>query len=43
MDGYKIVYRQSDGAISDTFFGEPYTNISLTHCPTKCRLESLKE
>lgn len=36
MDGYKIVYRQPDGAISDTFFGEPMTNISL---PKQCYRE----
>lgn len=29
MDGYKIVYKQPDGTITDTFFGEPMTNISL--------------
>lgn len=39
MDGYKIVYRQSDGAISDTFFGEPMTNISL---PKQCHMEVIK-
>lgn len=39
MDGYKIVYRQLDGAISDTFFGEPITNISL---PEPCGMEVIK-
>lgn len=27
MDGYKIVYKEPDGTISDTFFGDPITNI----------------
>lgn len=36
MDGYKIVYRQPDGAISDTFLGQPITNISL---PESCYKE----
>lgn len=30
MDGYKIVYRGSDGAITDTFFGEPMPSFSLS-------------
>lgn len=30
MDGYKIVYKEPGGAITDTFFGEPMTNISLS-------------
>lgn len=30
MDGYKIVYKEPDGTITDTFFGEPMTNISLS-------------
>lgn len=29
MNGYKIVYKEPDGAISDTFFGDPITNISF--------------
>lgn len=29
MDGYKIVYKELDGTVTDTFFGEPITNISL--------------
>lgn len=39
MYGYKIVYRQPDGAISDTFFGEPMMNISL---PKQCYMEVIK-
>lgn len=39
MDGYKIVYRQPDGAISDTFFGEPIANINL---PEPCHMEVIK-
>ena len=26
MDGYKIVYKEPDGTITDTFFGEPMLN-----------------
>lgn len=29
MDGYKIVYKEPDGTIADTFFGDPITNISF--------------
>lgn len=29
MNGYKIVYKESDGTITKTFFGEPMTNISF--------------
>lgn len=29
MDGYKIVYKEPDGTITKTFFGEPMTNISF--------------
>jgi hypothetical protein len=29
MDGYKIVYKEPDGTITDTFFGEPMLNFSL--------------
>lgn len=29
MDGYKIVYQESDGTVKDTFFGEPMSNFSL--------------
>lgn len=29
MDGYKIVYKEPDGTINDTFFGEPMANFSL--------------
>lgn len=39
MDGYKIVYRQSDGTTTATFFGEPMTNISL---PKLCNMEVIK-
>ena len=36
MDGYKIVYKELDGTITDTFFGEPMMNISL---PKQCYME----
>ena len=39
MDGYKIVYKEPDGAITDTFFGEPMTNISLSK---QCYMEVIK-
>lgn len=29
MNGYKIVYKEPDGTITKTFFGEPMTNISF--------------
>lgn len=29
MDGYKIVYKEPDGTITDAFFGEPMFDISL--------------
>lgn len=29
MDGYKIVYKEPDGTIADTFYGEPMFDISL--------------
>lgn len=29
MDGYKIVYKEPDDTITDTFFGEPMFDISL--------------
>lgn len=31
MDGYKIVYKEPDGTITDTFFGEPELNFCLTN------------
>lgn len=30
MDGYKIVYSEPDGTITDTFFGEPMSSFSLS-------------
>lgn len=39
MDGYKIVYKEPDGTITDTFFGEPMTNINL---PKQCYMEVIK-
>lgn len=39
MDGYKIVYKEPDGITTDTFFGEPMTNIRL---PEQCRMEVIK-
>lgn len=29
MDGYKIIYKEPNGTITDTFFGEPMLNFSL--------------
>lgn len=29
MDGYKVVYKEPDGTIKDTFFDEPMANFSL--------------
>lgn len=29
MDGYKIVYKEPDGTITDTFFAEPMSSFSL--------------
>lgn len=31
MDGYKIVYKESDGSTNATFFGEPGLNFCLTN------------
>lgn len=31
MDGYKIVYKEPDGTITDTFFGVPVLNFCLTN------------
>lgn len=31
MDGYKIVYKEPDGTITDTFFAEPMLNFSLSN------------
>ncbi len=39
MDGYKIVYKEPDGTIADTFFSEPMINISL---PKQCYMEVIK-
>lgn len=39
MDGYKIVYKEPDGTIIDTFFGEPMTNMSL---PKQCYMDVIK-
>ena len=39
MDGYKIVYKESDGTIIDSFFSEPTLNISL---PKRCNMEVIK-
>ena len=30
MDGYKVVYKEPDGTITKTFFGEPMANFSLS-------------
>lgn len=39
MDGYKIIYKEPDGTITDTFFAEPMMNISL---PKQCYMEVIK-
>lgn len=39
MNGYKIVYKEPDGTITDTFFGEPTTNIKF---PKQCYMEAIK-
>lgn len=39
MDGYKIIYKEPDGTIIDTFFSEPMINISL---PEQCYMEIIK-
>lgn len=39
MDGYKIVYKEPDGTITDTFFGVPMSSISL---PKLCNMEVIK-
>ena len=39
MDGYKIVYKEPDGTITDTFFGEPMFDISL---PNLSNMEVIK-
>lgn len=39
MDGYKIVYKEPDGTVTNTFFGEPMTNISLSK---QCYMEVIK-
>lgn len=31
MNGYKIVYKEPDGTITKTFYGEPMTNISFSN------------
>lgn len=31
MDGYKIVYKEPDGTVTNTFFGEPDLNFCLTN------------
>lgn len=39
MDGYKIVYKEPDGTITDTFFGEPMLNFCL---PNLSNMEIIK-
>ena len=39
MDGYKIVYKEPDGTVTNTFFCEPMINISL---PKQCYMEVIK-
>lgn len=29
MEGYKVVYREPDGTVTYTLFGEPITNVSI--------------
>lgn len=39
MDGYKIVYKEPDGTITDTFFAEPMASFSL---PNSCNTDIVK-
>lgn len=39
MDGYKIVYKEPDGTITDTFYGEPMLNFCL---PNLSNMEIIK-
>lgn len=39
MDGYKVVYKEPDGTITVTFFGEPMSNFSL---PDSSNMEDIK-
>lgn len=39
MDGYKIVYKEPDGTITDTFFGEPMLNFCF---PNLSNMEVIK-
>lgn len=39
MDGYKIVYKEPDSTITDTFFNEPMLNFSL---PKLSNMEVIK-
>lgn len=39
MDGYKIVYKELDGTITDTFFGEPMFDFNL---PNLSNMEVIK-
>lgn len=39
MDGYKIVYKEPDGTVTDTFFGEPMLNFCL---PNLSNMEIIK-
>lgn len=39
MDGYKIVYKEPDGTITDTFFSEPMLNFCL---PNLSNMEIIK-
>lgn len=39
MDGYKIVYKEPDGTIADTFFCEPMLDISL---PNLSNMDAIK-
>lgn len=39
MDGYKIVYKEPDGTITDTFFSEPMSGFSL---PNLSNMEVIK-
>lgn len=39
MDGYKIIYKEPDGTITDAFFGEPLLNFCL---PNLSNMEIIK-
>lgn len=39
MDGYKIKYRSADGAMVDTWFGEPECSFRADEMPSRIKRE----